>query len=151
MNRLDYTTNSEEKITTKAIDSSYTKSLSKGTVLFTIYGTIGDVSILGMDKAYTNQAIVGLVPKDQIDSKFLMYCLYTLKPYFLSKSRGVTQDNINLEILKTKRIPVPPLDIQKELVKQIDDRKTILRELEKTKERSLKIIQNIINNLFKSE
>ena len=151
LNRLDYTAESEEKITEDAVDSSSTKILSKETVLFTIFATIADASILGIDKACTNQAIVGLVPKDGIDPKFLMYSLYALKPYFLSKSRGVTQNNINLGMLKSSKIPILPMNKQKELVKQIDERKSILEELEKSKSNARNIIQNIVNNLFKTK
>ena len=149
MVRLGHTLDAEEKITKDAIDSCSTKILTKETVLFTIFGTIADVSILGLDKACTNQAIIGLVPKDGIDPKFMMYCLHTLKPYFKAKSRGVTQDNINMNILKTTKIPIPPMDIQQKLVKRMDERKSIIKELEKTKQNANVIIQNIINNLFK--
>ncbi len=149
LNRLDYTSKSKEKITKIALDSSSAHILSKDTVLFTIFATIADVSILGMDKACANQAIVGLVPKDGIDPKFLMYSLYTLKPYFKAKSRGVTQNNINLGMLKLAEIPILPIDKQKEIVKQIDERKSILEELEKSKNNARKIIQNIVDNLFK--
>lgn len=151
LNRLDYTIESEEKITKEALNSSQTKLLSKETVLFTIYATIADVSILGIDKACTNQAIIGLVPKDEIDPKFLMYSLYALKPYFLSKGRGVTQNNINQGILESAKIAILPMNKQKELVKQIDERKSILEGLEKTKQNARNIIKNIVDNLFKSE
>lgn len=151
LHRLDYTDKSEEKITKQAIDSSSTKLLSKDTVLFTISGTIADVSVLGIKKACANQAIVGLVPKQAIFPKYLMYCLFTLKPHFKIKSRGVTQDNINLPILESAKIPVPPMDKQKELVKLMDERKSILEQLEKTKENAHHIILNIVNNMFQKD
>ena len=43
------------------------------------------------------------------------------------------------------------MDKQKELVRQIDERKSILGGLEKTKQNARNIIQNIVDNLFKSE
>lgn len=151
MKRLDYTKTAKEKITEKAVFESSAKLILKGTVLFTIFATIGDVSILGAKKACTNQAIAGLVPKNDIEPKFLMYYLHTLKPHFKSKARGVTQNNINLQILKTTKIPVPPLAIQKVIVKQIDERKSMLNSFEKTKKNAHDTAQNIVNNLFKSE
>lgn len=81
-------------------------------------------------------------------SEYLMYYLHTLKPYYLQKARGVSQKNINLQVLKTVKIPVPPLPIQKSVVEKINSRKTILDELENTRLRAMEIIKGIIKNIF---
>ena len=151
MHKLDYTVDAEEKITNKAIDSKNMKSIPKGSVLFTIYATIGAVSVLGIENAYTNQAIVALTPKKNIMPKFLMYYLHTLNPYFKTKSRGVTQNNINLSILKSVKIPIPTLSQQNNIIKTIDERNNIVPDLNNLKKSCNTIIQNIIDELFKPE
>ena len=109
--------------------------------------TIGAVSILGIE-ASTNQAIAGLIPnKKKIIPEYLMYYLYTLKPYYVQKSRGVAQNNINLTILKDVKIKVPKIDIQKEICSKINERKKLLIELEERKKESEEIIRNIMNEL----
>ena len=63
-----------------------------------------------------------LLNKKKIIPEYLMYYLYTLKPYYVQKSRGVAQNNINLTILKDVKIKVPKIDIQKEICSKINER-----------------------------
>ncbi len=124
------------------------ENAAEGDRLGFYFATIGAVSILGID-ACTNQAIAGLIPDTSVIlSEYLMYYMHTLKPYYSLKSRGVTQNNINKGILISVKIPVPPIEVQKTIVENINDRKSVFRELEKTKERSYGIIKNIINELI---
>src|SRR3989344_385508 len=144
---LDIIIDTEEKITKEALENSSAKLLPKDTVLVSIFATIGAVSILGIE-ASTNQAIAGLIPnKKKIIPEYLMYYLYTLKPYYVQKSRGVAQNNINLTILKDVKIKVPKIDIQKEICSKINERKKLLIELEERKKESEEIIRNIMNEL----
>ena len=151
MNRLDYTQNTNEKITNEALKNSTTKMFSENSVLISIFGTICALSLLGV-KACTNQNIACIeVDEKRVLPKFLMYYLHTLKPHFQTISRGTTQKAINQNMIKSIRMPIPTLEIQNEIISKIDERKSILEGLEKTKENSRIIIQKIIDNLFKSE
>lgn len=146
MVELDYVMDTEEKITDKALANSNAKIMPMGTVLVSIFASIGTVSILGIEAA-TNQAIAGLVPnKSKVLGEFLMYFLHTLKPYYIRRARGIAQKNINLDILKSAKIPIPPLDIQKEMVNKINERKNAIAELEKAKERALGVIRDIVKD-----
>ncbi|MCW3984875.1 MAG: N-6 DNA methylase [Candidatus Bathyarchaeota archaeon] len=145
---LEYVKDTEEKITKEALENSSAKMLSQGTVLVSIFATIAKVSILDID-ACTNQAIASLKPKSsKIMSEYLMYYLHTLKPYYIQKARGVSQKNINLQVLKSVKIPVPHLSIQKSIVEKINSRKMILDELEKTRLRAMNVIKRIVENIF---
>lgn len=146
MKILDYTYDTEEKITKDAIKDSAVKMLPKGTVLVSIFATIDAVSILGVEGT-TNQAIAGLIPKENILPEYLMYYLHTLKPYYISKSRGIAQKNINLDILKSVKIPVPPKPVQKQIVEEIETRKLALKAFEDSKKRPNKIIQEIMKEI----
>lgn len=146
MVELDYVMDTEEKITEEALANSNAKLMPMGTVLVSIFASIGKVSILGIEAA-TNQAIAGLVPKkSKVLGEFLMYFLHTLKPYYTRKARGIAQKNINLEILKSVKVPIPPLEIQKEIVNKINERKNAIAELEKAKERASSVIRDIVKD-----
>ena len=146
LKELDYTCETEEKITEEAIRNSNAKKLPKGTVLISIFASIGTVSILGIE-ACTNQAIAALMPKkSKILGEYLLCFLHTLKPYYAQKARGIAQKNINLDIMKAVKVPVPPLEVQDLIVKKINTRKIAISELEKAKERSLEVIQGIVKN-----
>ncbi len=110
----------EERITENGIKCSSAKLFRKGTVLYTIFATLGEVSILDID-ATTNQAIAGLtILDDAVETDYLYYFLCSLKDYVNRIGRGVAQNNINLSILRNIEIPIPTHDKQKEIVQKLD-------------------------------
>ena len=95
--------------------------LKRGTVLYTIFATLGEVGILNID-ACTNQAIVGLTVKNikQLNIEYLFYFLKSTKRYVEKIGRGVAQNNINISILKELEIPLFTISKQKEIVDILD-------------------------------
>jgi type I restriction enzyme M protein len=86
----------------------------------------------------------------QISTKLIFHFLKSIQPKIYDLQRGQAQPHVYAEDLATIKIPLPPLDVQKKIVAEID-------ELEKkegnAKEKRLeykRIISNIINNLFKT-
>ena len=118
--KYKYVNDTEEKITQKGLDKSSAKLLKKGTILYTIFATIGEVSILNIDSA-TNQAIAGLeIINDMADKEYLYYFLKSKKEEMIKIGRGVAQNNINLTILKELEIDVPDIEKQKEIANQLN-------------------------------
>ena len=115
---LDKTT---EFITQQGLDNSSAKLFSKGTVLYSIFATLGETAILNID-ATTNQAIAGIKIKntDEIDTDYFYSYLQSLKDEVCRIGRGVAQQNINLSILKEFKIPLPPLAEQKHIAAVLD-------------------------------
>lgn len=112
-----YINNADECITQAGLDSSSAKMLPKGTILYTIFATLGEVGILEID-ASTNQAIAGLTIKNtnQILSEYLYYYLKSKKGYVKTIGRGVAQSNINMSILKSFQVPLPSPLKQNEII-----------------------------------
>ena len=115
---LDKTT---EHITQQGLDNSSAKLFSKGTILYSIFATLGEATILNID-ATTNQAIAGIKIKDKssVDVDYFYSFLKSLKDEVNRIGRGVAQNNINLSILKSFFIPLPPLETQKQIAAQLD-------------------------------
>lgn len=130
-----YVTNSSEFITELGLNNSSARVFKKGTILYTIFATIGVVSVLDID-ASTNQAIAGLTFFGKIDRDYLYYVLVGLKDVLVGKSHGMTQSNINLTILKNVFIPMPPLEEQKRIVAKLDE---IFAELDKIDEKQTRL------------
>ena len=107
--------NTQESITEQGMNCSSAKLFPKGTLLYTIFATIGEVGILDID-ATTNQAIVGIMIKNSmVDQEYLYYYLMSLKDYVNRIGRGVAQNNINMSILRELEIPLPPIEKQKKI------------------------------------
>lgn len=111
----DLITQTKELITQKGLENSSAKLIKKGAVVISIYATIGRVGILGDDMA-TNQAIVSIIVNENFINKFVMYILSLCKKHLIAQAKTTTQQNINLTILQNIKIPLPPLDIQKQIV-----------------------------------
>ena len=122
-----YLNKTTEHITQLGLENSSTKLFPKGTILYSIFATLGEVTILNID-ATTNQAIAGIKIKDKsiIDIDYFYIYLKSLKDEVNRVGRGVAQNNINLSILKSLNIPLPPLELQNDFaafVQQIDKSK----------------------------
>ena len=115
-----YVSSTEECITQAGLNNSSAKLFKPGTLLYSIFASIGAVGILNI-LAATNQAIAGLVIRDNsLDHDFLYHYLKSREVASKTSGRGVAQSNINLTILRNMQVPVPPLVVQKEIVQNLE-------------------------------
>lgn len=115
-----YVMKTEKRITDLGIEESSVKKLPTGTVLLSFKLTIGKVAISGCD-LYTNEAIVGLIPKDKrVLPEYLYHILPSidLRAYMQPAAKGLT---LNKSILKTIRIPLPSLPEQRKFIKKMNN------------------------------
>jgi len=107
-----YLDQTSEKITQAGLEGSSAKIFTKGTILYTIFATLGETCILDID-ATTNQAIAGLkLNDDSVLLDYLYYYLLSKKEYVNEIGRGVAQNNINMKILREMEIAIPPKEEQ---------------------------------------
>lgn len=123
-NRIIYDV--ESKITELGLKNSSAKILPVNTVLVAMYGaTVGQVGLLKVESA-TNQAVCGILPNDRIVPEYLYSILRAKREYLISLSVGGAQPNISQTIIKQIKIPLPPLHIQEEIVKEIEGYQKII-------------------------
>ena len=122
-----YVGEADEYITQAGLEGSSAKILSAGTILFTIFATLGEVGILTI-KACTNQAIAGITIKNQSEAltDYRYYFLKSKKSHVTALGRGVAQNNINLSILRNFEVPIPALSMQKQIVDVLDKAEKII-------------------------
>lgn len=137
--------NTEEFITKEGFDNSSAKLIEKGSIIYTIFATIGKAAILEID-ATTNQAIVGLEVKEDniIDKFYLLYFLQSIESEIKKQSRGVAQNNINIGIVKQIKIPVPSINIQKQIVKILDEAQALIDN----RKEQIKLLEDLIESIF---
>ncbi len=116
----------EEAITKEALASSSAKLFPKGTLCIALYGaTVGKLGILGMDAA-TNQAVCGIFPPDELDTKFLYRFFESKRRELIEQGKGGAQSNISQGIIRDTVIPLPSLKEQHDIVAEIEKQFTRL-------------------------
>ncbi|CAD7038434.1 N-6 DNA methylase [Pseudorhizobium halotolerans] len=91
-----------------------------------MYGaTAGEVGILRM-AASTNQAVCALVPDARLDPNFLYRLLRHNKATLIRFAGGGAQPNISQKIVRDIEIPLPPLEIQREIVAEVEGYQRII-------------------------
>ena len=139
----------KETLSQEGIANSSAKLLPKGTVLISIFATIGRTAILGIEAA-TNQAIAGVIPNDpaQLDSRYLKYFLDSQHGFLNSEARGVAQPNINQGILKALKIALPPLREQLRIVDILSRADSIVRLRRDAQQKAAELVPAIFLDMF---
>lgn len=138
-----------EYITDEGMQNSSAKILPKGTILYTIFATIGEVGILGIN-ASCNQAIAGIQTYLRSIDGYLYYYLVNLQDFMKSISKGCAQFNINQKILKEAFVPLPPLAEQERIVAEIEKFEPLIAEYDKLEQQATKLDGEIYDKLKKS-
>ena len=146
--KTKYVNEYDELITEEGLNNSSAKLLKKGTILYTIFATLGEVGILDID-ACTNQAIAGITINDpRITPDFLYYYLKSKKEYVNSIGRGVAQNNINLTTLRKFEIPLIDRDKQSIIVKTLEKVEKIIDSQKKELDRYDELVKARFVEMF---
>ncbi|HEY4556846.1 MAG TPA: restriction endonuclease subunit S [Enteractinococcus sp.] len=99
--------------------------LKAGDVLFSGTGTIGRTALVSNDPTNWNikEGVYAITPcHNLLDSRFLIYVLNSsgFKDTALSIAAGGTVKSISMKNLQLLLVPVPPLEVQQEIVRVLD-------------------------------
>ena len=128
-------TNRTDRINDEAIKLCNNRSnLEIGDVLFSGTGTIGETVVIYETPSNWNikEGIYSIKPNSKsIDSKFLSHLLGSreMKKTYMKKIAGGTVKSIPMVELKKLKIPVPPLEVQREIVRILDSFTLLTAEL----------------------
>jgi type I restriction enzyme M protein len=121
-----YIYHAEEFITEEGLKNSSAKLFPINSVLVAMYGaTAGQVGILKIE-ATTNQAVCAIYPNERAIPEYLYWILKQQTQAFVALSGGGGQPNISQQIIKDFEIPLPPLEIQQQIVAEIEGYKKIV-------------------------
>jgi restriction endonuclease S subunit len=136
----------DEFITQAGLENSAARMFPAGTILMAMYGqgvTRGRVAILGID-ATTNQACAAIeVTSASTDRDFLYWSLAGKYQELraISESRGGNQSNLNSQLIRDVKIPLPDLPTQRAIVAEIEAEQALVnanRELIRRMEAKVK-------------
>ena len=103
------------------IGLAQSKMWPTGTLCITIAANIADSALLGFDACFPD-SVVGFVPcKPLYDTKYFLAFMKTARENLLKFAPSTAQKNINLEILESVLIPIPPLNEISRIVAKVDE------------------------------
>ncbi|MDP8205184.1 MAG: N-6 DNA methylase [Candidatus Electryonea clarkiae] len=115
----------EKRITSKGVENSNARFLLKDSVLIALNGqgkTRGTVALLRMEGATCNQSLVAMTPAQPpgVISEYIFWVLRSMYADIRALTGHNQRSGLNISILKTIQIPLPPLEVQKEIVVEIE-------------------------------
>ena len=122
----------EKKITQKGYDATSTKMVPANTVVIALAGqgkTRGSVAITRISLC-TNQSLCAIVTDETVLSEYLFHYMRSqyLKLRDLSAGNG-TRGGLNMKMIESYLVPVPPVEIQSEIVGILNGFTNLLMEL----------------------
>ncbi len=119
----------EKTITELGLKNSSTKYLEAGDIIISARGTVGALAQLLIPMTF-NQSCYGLRGLSGIDNGYLYYVLKQEIRQFKDNASGVTFDTITIKTFESIKIPVPPLEIQNQVISQITALEAQKQEIE---------------------
>ncbi len=120
-------------ITQRGFDSCSTKMIPAGAVVVALAGqgkTRGTVARTRIELC-TNQSLCAIISDANVDSDFLFHYLVSQYNNLRAVSSGDgTRGGLNLKMIREYRVPVPPLEVQREIARILDQFTTLEAELE---------------------
>lgn len=109
----------------------YSKSFPENSILITIAANIGYTAITKQE-TWCPDSVVGIVPRDGTNVRFLEYVLRTKQKYLENHVATQTaQKNINLQDLRPLRLDMPDPVIQKEVADQLHTLEKAVADLDR--------------------
>ncbi|HLA81352.1 MAG TPA: N-6 DNA methylase, partial [Thermoleophilia bacterium] len=113
------------RITEQGVLNSNAKCLPKDSVLIALNGqgkTRGTVALLRMDNATCNQSLVSIKPtqNSSLLSEFIYFHLQSVYQEIRNLTGDDQRSGLNISIVKSISIPLPPLETQLQIVAQIE-------------------------------
>lgn len=136
-----------EYISKAGYDSAATYMLPKGAILLTSRAPIGNVAIAGREMC-TNQGFKSLVPGEDVDSKYLYYCMKRMAPKLESIGNGATFKEVSKTIVEDFEIPLPQLKEQKRIAAILDKADAIRRKRQQAIQLADEFLRSVFLDMF---
>jgi type I restriction enzyme S subunit len=147
-----YVSDSEDKITETGLKEGSCSLIDEGGVVLSTRATIGEVAVANK-KLATNQGFKSMIPKTELNSKYLAYYLDSITPYLESLGKGATYDEINKGQVQNIRIPLPPIAEQENIVNKIEsfDSEKLRIAVESVEDLFIEYKNSILSHAFKGQ
>ena len=120
MTRSYHLRDTVKRITPSGLSSKKLTIIPAGTLLYSMYASLGKVALLQID-AVVNQAILGIIADHRRAQRdFLRYWLEFMQLHVVMLSSSSTQDNLNAEKVRGMTVCLPPLAEQRAIARYLN-------------------------------
>lgn len=130
-----------------AFEDNKAIQFESGTLLMTCIGEIGKLGIT-TEKSSSNQQITGLIPKKELDVKYLFYSIFKSKKNLQNLANNAVVPILNNKQLGNFQIPLPPLSEQKSIAEKLDKAQEIIRYNEEIIAKYDELTQSLFIDMF---
>ena len=120
-------------------------------VLLSSVGTIGKVGIAARHVAPSNNIIVLEFRPYLVLPLYGMYCLRALRPQLEAQSKGSVYSSLRLSKLRELYIPVPSLEVQRQIARKLDLLRQGIHTQEKARSSAQQAVQSSFDAAFQAE
>ena len=104
------------------------------------------------EKIFLNDSGLSIKPKtDILLHKYVGYYLLHNQSIIYNCARGTAQKNLEMDVFKSIKIPIPSLERQKEIVEYCEYNDTLIKQLEKEIENNKKQAHQFITGIVKAQ
>ncbi|MFK5936810.1 MAG: restriction endonuclease subunit S [Sulfurimonas sp.] len=137
-------------------EEEYTKNkkiLDDTTVLLSINGTIGSLAYYSNETVMLGKSVAYMNTNNKISKQFLFYLLKSshILDYFMLELTGTTIKNLSLKTIRNTKIPLPPLEEQKQIADILSTADEKLEVLHAKKEKYETLKKGLLQKLLSGE
>lgn len=125
-----------------------TKLCEEGDIIICVRATIGDLN--WADKEYClGRGVAGLRVHDKkLDSKYLWYFIASIEDELYRNSTGSTFPQINKKVIESLKIPLPPLEIQKQIAAVLEKADQLRKDCQQMEQELNSLAQSVFIEMF---
>ena len=120
-----------QKITPKAVKGG--KLIPKNSIIVATTATIGEHALAIADSFLMNQRFTSFtireLLKDKLDIKFVFYYFFKICEWCKQNTNSSSFPSVDMAKLKKVKFPVPPMEVQREIVRIMDSFTSLTEEL----------------------
>ncbi|CAK2355000.1 restriction endonuclease subunit S [Vibrio crassostreae] len=142
-----YFDDAPEYISQKGFDSCAAHKLPKGSLLLTSRAPIGNVAITTRELC-TNQGFKSLVPKGNVDIKYLYFCMIYSADRLENEGNGATFKEVSKKVVEAFKIPLPPLETQKQIAAVLEKADQLRKDCQQMEQELNNLAQSVFIDMF---
>ena len=153
-NQGKYVEKTEKTITKDGLINSSTWIIPKNSLLYSIYASVGLVSI-NRHEISTSQAIYGIIFKEDVLLEYMYYYLVYFKKNLHKYIETGTQGNLNAKLLKSFEVLIPSIEEQEKIanfLSSVDQKIDLInQQLDQTTKFKQFLLQHLFLNITSSK